>query len=94
MTTTVWPEVGLAVPPPVGKVVVLEAAGGLSGTLLTTGATGVTALLASVLELVPLALVAVTVKAYAVPLVSPVTVQVVAGAVAVQVKLPTDEVTV
>ena len=49
---------------------------------------GVTALDAVEAGPVPLALLAVTVNVYAVPLLSPVTVQVVAGAVAVQVKPP------
>ena len=46
---------------------------------------GVTALDAVEADPAPVALLALTVKVYAVPLVSPVTVQVVAGAVAVQV---------
>ena len=59
-----------------------------------TPATGVTGLDAVEAAPVPMALVAFTWKVYGVPLVRPLTVQVVAGAVAVQPALVGDEVTV
>jgi hypothetical protein len=58
---------------------------------VTVGSTGDTELLAELAALVPTALVAVTVKVYAVPFVKPLTVM---GDAPVPVKLPGDDVAV